>query len=132
MHLSRFSRRPLSLIVTPWRPDAVENSKRSAAILLVGDPEKETVIPAKVLSLLYGLTPAEARLALALLNGNSLAEAAELHGTSELTARTQLKTVFQKTDTRRQAELVRLLAGLQLSRALPGGRLKRASTLYEG
>jgi hypothetical protein len=96
MPLSRFSRRPLSLIVTPWRPDAVENSKRSAAILLVGDPEKETVIPAKVLSLLYGLTPAEARLALALLNGNSLAEAAELHGTSELTARTRSRLSFRR------------------------------------
>jgi len=55
---------------------------------------------------------AEGRIALSLLEGSSLAEAAELNGVGVETARSQLKRVFLKTGTRRQAELVGLLASL--------------------
>ena len=85
---------------------------RAVAIVFIGDPDRKSALPAEVLALLYGLTPAEARLAVALLDGSSLAEIAEMHGIRELTARTQLKQVFQKTGTSRQGELVRLLAGI--------------------
>ena len=56
-----------------------------------------------------GLTPAEAGLAQALAAGQSLHEYADAaHVTCE-TARWRLKQVLAKTDTHRQAELVRLL-----------------------
>jgi DNA-binding CsgD family transcriptional regulator len=59
----------------------------------------------------HGLTPAETRLAEALVAGESLRGAAERLGISYETARWYLKVVFQKTDTRRQSELVaRLLS----------------------
>jgi DNA-binding CsgD family transcriptional regulator len=59
---------------------------------------------------LFGLTQAEARLALALLAGSSLAEfGAERHVT-ENTLRTQLAHVLRKTETGSQRELVRLLS----------------------
>ena len=54
----------------------------------------------------FGLTLAEARLALHLVTGETLrSAAADLH-TSYETARTQLKSIFSKTGTCRQAELV--------------------------
>jgi DNA-binding CsgD family transcriptional regulator len=54
----------------------------------------------------FGLTPAEARLALHLVAGETLRSAeAKLRMTYE-TARTHLKSIFQKTGTCRQAELV--------------------------
>ena len=63
----------------------------------------------------FGLTPAEARLALHLVAGETLRSAeAKLSITYE-TARTHLKSIFSKTGTRRQAELVMVVVS-----ALPG------------
>jgi DNA-binding CsgD family transcriptional regulator len=53
-----------------------------------------------------GLTPAEAGLVAALVGGNSLAQYATRTGRSLGTLRAQLKSVFAKTGTHRQAELV--------------------------
>jgi DNA-binding CsgD family transcriptional regulator len=58
---------------------------------------------------LHGLTPAEARLAAALVRGFSLEEAAAELVISRNTARTHLKRVFAKTGTCRQGELISLL-----------------------
>jgi len=54
----------------------------------------------------FGLTPAEARLAVNLVTGKSLRSAAAKLGISYETARSQLKNIFNKTGTGRQAELV--------------------------
>lgn len=59
---------------------------------------------------LFGLTGAEADLAGALAQGTPVSEHALARGISEATARTQLKAVLQKTGTRRQQDLARLLA----------------------
>ena len=53
----------------------------------------------------FGLTPAEARLVLRLMAGDSLRASAAALGIGYETARTTLKTVFRKTGTCRQAEL---------------------------
>jgi DNA-binding CsgD family transcriptional regulator len=57
----------------------------------------------------FGLTKAEARLALRLADGASLAGAAEAFDVKLTTIRSQLQQVFAKTGTSRQAELVALL-----------------------
>jgi DNA-binding CsgD family transcriptional regulator len=60
----------------------------------------------------FGLTPAEARLAARLAAGDALQTAADRLGVTYGTARQYLKSVFAKTETHRQAELVaRLLSG---------------------
>jgi DNA-binding CsgD family transcriptional regulator len=65
---------------------------------------------------IFNLTPAEARLASRLSSGASIEEiAAELSIAYE-TSRTQLKSIFQKTNTRRQAQLVALLAQFSVGR----------------
>lgn len=57
----------------------------------------------------FGLTPSEIALCRRLLLGESVIDAAEQLGITQETARTRLKTIFQKTGTSRQAELVLLL-----------------------
>lgn len=57
----------------------------------------------------FGLTPAEARLACALVKGDGLDTYAQSAGISINTARTQLQATFQKTGTRSQTDLLRLL-----------------------
>ncbi|WP_161596240.1 helix-turn-helix transcriptional regulator [Rhodanobacter glycinis] len=61
----------------------------------------------------WGFTPAEAQLAQWLMQGFSLDEAAERIGVTKNTVRTQLRSLFDKTETRRQADLMRVL--IQLS-----------------
>jgi len=54
----------------------------------------------------FDLTPAEARLVVRLITGESLRPCANALGIKYETVRTCLKSVFQKTKTHRQAELV--------------------------
>jgi DNA-binding CsgD family transcriptional regulator/PAS domain-containing protein len=62
---------------------------------------------------MFRLTPSEARLALAMSQGRSIAEAAEALGLSRETARSYSKRIYAKTGTRGQADLVRIiLAGV--------------------
>jgi DNA-binding CsgD family transcriptional regulator/PAS domain-containing protein len=60
----------------------------------------------------WGFTTAEAQLAQWMMQGLSLAQAAERGGVTINTMRTHLRSLFDKTQTRRQAELVRLLLRL--------------------
>jgi DNA-binding CsgD family transcriptional regulator len=57
----------------------------------------------------FGLTKAEARLALRLAEGSSLASAAQAFDVKLTTIRSQLQQVFAKTGTSRQTELVAML-----------------------
>jgi DNA-binding CsgD family transcriptional regulator/PAS domain-containing protein len=89
--------------VTSASNDIFEGSR---AILLVSDLTRPSVTDAAMLSLVFGLTGAEARLAAAICEGNDLNAAAATFGVSRQTVRSQLKTIFAKTGSRRQAELV--------------------------
>jgi DNA-binding CsgD family transcriptional regulator len=60
---------------------------------------------------LFDLTPAEAAVARGIASGDSIPDFARRNGVSPETVRTQLRAVFEKTGTRRQADLVRLLSG---------------------
>jgi DNA-binding CsgD family transcriptional regulator len=59
----------------------------------------------------YGLTRAESRLALHIIDGGSIAEYAQLAHVTPGTARVQLKAVFAKTGVSRQAQLIKLGQG---------------------
>lgn len=70
----------------------------------------------------FGLTPAEARLATLLAQGDSLESAAKVRGVSVNAERFLLRGIFDKTGTKRQGELVALL------RDAPGGWIDPASS----
>ncbi|MHC2456678.1 DNA-binding CsgD family transcriptional regulator [Rhizobium leguminosarum] len=57
----------------------------------------------------FGLSPAQTRLARLIVDGHDLAAAADLLGVSVNTLRTQLQRIFDKTGVRSQAALVRAL-----------------------
>lgn len=103
----RTGRRPLLLFVSSLKPAGGPGS--TALTVLVRDPETQARRAEELLRSLFALTPAEARLALAVADGLSPADAAEQLGITVQTARTHLKRVFHKTATTRQAELVKLV-----------------------
>lgn len=74
-------------------------------------PARPPHLAASILRERHGLTPAEVRLAQALVEGRSLRDAAAVLSITYGTARERLKQIFQKTGTRRQAELVARLLG---------------------
>lgn len=57
----------------------------------------------------WGLSPQEVRVTLHLIDGGTVATAAEQFGVAESTIRTHLKSVFAKTGLNRQAQLATLL-----------------------
>ena len=61
------------------------------------------------LRLAFRLSPGEARIATALAEGLVLREIAQRHGVTYETVRTQLRRLMDKTGSRRQADLVRLV-----------------------
>lgn len=64
---------------------------------------------ARVLQTLFELTSTETRCALQLRDGRSIVEIATQLGIARPTARAHLQSIFRKTDTHRQGELVSLL-----------------------
>jgi DNA-binding CsgD family transcriptional regulator len=103
--------RPLILTVIPIREAAAERRRGAVprAMVLVADPDRPDAPAAAVLRELFGLTVAEAALAVEIGRGDGLRAVAERLSIAGSTARTHLARIFEKTGTSRQAELVRLL-----------------------
>lgn len=80
-----------------------------AVLLRFTDPTATRLPEVRVLQDQFGFTPAEAALARDILAGNDLAASAARRGITLNTARVHLRRIFEKTGTRRQAELMRLL-----------------------
>jgi DNA-binding CsgD family transcriptional regulator len=79
------------------------------AIVTVHDPDVDRRRREINLRRRFGLTAAEAGLATEILKGDGRIAAAARRGISDGTARTHLSSIFEKTRTHRQAELIRLL-----------------------
>jgi DNA-binding CsgD family transcriptional regulator len=103
-------RAPLSVLVIPLRAETNWLAPRQpTAMLFITDPERSSNATAARLRADFALTRMEAAIALEVLDGQGLKVAARRLGISPTTARTHLTAVFDKTGTRRQAELVRVL-----------------------
>ncbi len=79
------------------------------ALLTIYEPGVGTDVDSFLLSTTFDLTPAEARVAARLASGLTLEEMARESKVSITTVRSHLQSVFEKTGTNRQADLVRLL-----------------------
>jgi DNA-binding CsgD family transcriptional regulator len=78
-------------------------------LLALSDPEAQPELPERAVQRIFRLSPAEARMAVALARGLSPAEYAATARVTHETARSRLKVIFRKTGARRQGELVRQL-----------------------
>jgi DNA-binding CsgD family transcriptional regulator len=88
------------------------------AMVLVSVPDENRVSEGD-LAELYGLSPAESRIAIALAQGERLnALAAEL-GLQITTLRTQLSSILRKCEVERQTDLVRLVLSIPVVQLLP-------------
>jgi DNA-binding CsgD family transcriptional regulator len=96
------------LTVAPLRTDMGVDDRQFALIIVV-DPERHSPSE-KDLAEFFGLSPAEARLAAALLTGKTLSEIATSTGVRITTLRTQLGSILRKVGVRRQFDLVRILS----------------------
>ncbi len=81
----------------------------SAGLLTIARSDSTEVADPLFVASMFDLTPAEARIAVALVNGADLKGIAAAQRVSLETVRVQLKSVFLKTDTHRQSELIALL-----------------------
>jgi DNA-binding CsgD family transcriptional regulator len=103
-------RSPLTVLVIPLPVETYWLApRRPAAILFLTDPERTRNPTAASLQCSFGLTRTEAAMAIEILDGGGLKAAAARLGIAPTTARTHLTSIFNKTRTRRQAELVRIL-----------------------
>lgn len=86
----------------------------AGTMILLVSQEHDRGPDAALLQKLFSLTPAELRLVTALARGHDLQSTAALLKLSVGTLRVHLKSIFEKTNTGRQAELVWLLARLSM------------------
>jgi DNA-binding CsgD family transcriptional regulator len=85
----------------------------AAIAAIVGPPRHSARFPLRAIRELFGLTAREAQVATLLVDGFNLTEIAERLGLGVGTTRNHLKKVFEKSGTRRQGELIALLAKLK-------------------
>ena len=112
--ISRDGRRPLIARVVPIDPAMRREIQGAALVLMLVDPEHCPEPSDVILQQVFGTTKAEARIANRVLCGESVQEIAEATGVSVGTVRSQMKALFVKTGTHRQAELVALLTRLAM------------------
>lgn len=105
-------RPPLVVEILPLAQDRMLVFNGARAIAVIRDPAAVSASSERRLAVLFGLSRAEARLTALLGSGVTLAASAERLSIRYETARTQLKAIFVKTDTHRQADLVALFARL--------------------
>jgi DNA-binding CsgD family transcriptional regulator len=86
-------------------------SYAAAAAMFVQKAALDTPSPQELIGKLFKLTPSELRVLLAIVQVGSTAEVAETLGIAESTAKTHLHRLFAKTGAKRQADLVKLVAG---------------------
>jgi DNA-binding CsgD family transcriptional regulator len=113
---------PLSLTLPQSRhsiigrllPMAPVPGSPAKTLLLLSDPERPVPLECAAALQLLGLTPAEARLAVVVADGNTARDAAVILGITENTARSSLKLVYDKLGIGRQTELAKLVANLAM------------------
>jgi DNA-binding CsgD family transcriptional regulator/PAS domain-containing protein len=81
-----------------------------AAAVIIQNPAEGAAPPMEAIALLYGLTTAERNVLEHVADSHSPQETADRLGVSVNTVKTHLQKVFAKTNTSRQADLVRLMA----------------------
>ncbi len=100
---------PILLRIWPIDPAARWPSPEVRALLTLNALGPKPGPPAPILAKAFGLTPSEAKLACIIARGAGPEIAAIELKISRETARNQLKSIFAKTGTHRQSELVALL-----------------------
>ncbi|MCW6509069.1 helix-turn-helix transcriptional regulator [Lichenifustis flavocetrariae] len=105
---------PVVLHVMPLhRPELSRPiSRHAVAAVFVSPSASPPQMPADALSLLYALTPAETRVFEMLVGGQTQSNISSTLGLAVSTVKTHLLRIFEKTGTKRQADLIKLASSL--------------------
>lgn len=106
--LSRSEHTCIIARVIPIKSETQQALGGAAVLVLIIDPEDCAEPSHTILEQVFGLTKSESRVATRLLCGQTVHEVADETGVTPGTVRTQIKSVFSKTNTHRQAQLVGL------------------------
>lgn len=82
------------------------------AIVFITDSAATIELDVELMKKTYGLTPAEIRVAESMAECLTVEEAAEQLGVSRATVKSQLQSIYQKTNTNNRAKLMRLIMSL--------------------
>lgn len=99
----------LQVLVTPLAADSSAVGGEPMSAVFCADPSAPVGALAQRLAATYGMTPAEAQLTEAVVNGCVLKRVADDRGVSIHTVRAQLKSAADKAGARRQTDLVRIV-----------------------
>jgi DNA-binding CsgD family transcriptional regulator len=109
MLIGRGDGRPAYILtVARLHPDLAIGDRPLAMIVIV-DPDRHSPSDGELVDL-FGFSPAEARLAAALMTGKTLTEIAAEFGLRVPTLRTQLRSILKKAGAKRQSDLVRIFS----------------------
>jgi DNA-binding CsgD family transcriptional regulator len=93
---------------------AVRDLRSAAAMLVICDPDRFAKVPAAWMMDAYGLTSREARVALTFVSSATIPDTARRLKITPNTVKTHLKRIYDKTGTKRQTELTRLIVTISL------------------
>ena len=102
----------INLSALPLENEFGSGPERPLAIGFLNDPSVPVKMDEQLLRKIYDFSPAECRLANQLCLGGSLFEIGRRMNISENTVKTQIKSLFAKTGTNRQAQLVKTIHSL--------------------
>jgi len=104
----------VGICLSALRPEEVMGAFGNTLLLMVvfHDTVNTATPDPFMLAEVFDLTPAEVQVAMAISEGHSLEDIARQRNVAIETIRAQLKTVFSKTQTNRQSDLVRRLLAL--------------------
>lgn len=111
--IQRDAARPILLRIQRLGGSLVDIFSHAVGVCLIEDLDQSKVSEPGNMAETFGLTKSQAMLASILADGTSLRDAAEQRSVSYETARSHLRSIFAKTGTRRQSELVALVARLR-------------------
>ena len=103
-----------TVTVAPVRREASWAGNEPMALVLIADPSLTPMPSREALSQLFGFSASEIRVAERLMAGDSPEQAAGFLEVKTSTVRWHLASMYRKTGTNRQAELVRLLLSLAM------------------
>jgi DNA-binding CsgD family transcriptional regulator/PAS domain-containing protein len=95
---------------TGKRQDLTSGTYAAAFVVFLQDAASTPTPPGAAIAELYGLTPAELRVLLAITQGHTAQAAAAILGVSLATVKTHVQHILHKTGTNRMADVVRLVA----------------------
>ena len=100
------------LPLTSGRRQQTATNYGAVAAVFIRRSVPNVLSPLEEIAKHYDLTAAEARVFDAVFKAQGIKAIAELLGLSQATVKTQMQRLFRKTGTRRQTDLVKLVAGL--------------------